>query len=88
MSYLDGLSDWNLKIETQALQLPMVLGTKFSVEGVEYQIIKREEYYDEELSIYSWRYQIKKLPDTKGGRWVTTNYRIRKSLHEKKGKIL
>ena len=88
MSYLDKLTPGNYKLETQALGLPYVLGTRFSVEDIQYQIVKREEYYDTELEFYSWRYEIKKLPDTTGKRWVSSNYRIKKSIHEKKGKML
>lgn len=88
MSYLDKLTEATQRLEMQALALPYALGTRFTVEDVEYQILTREEFWNETLNIYTWQYQIKKLPDVTGKRWKTTNYRIKKSIHEKKGKIL
>jgi len=88
MSYIDKLTPGEQRIELQGLELAYYIGMEFQVEGVVYKITDRKAYYFKEFNLFSYKYQIKKLPDTTGKRWNTTNYRIKKNLYEGKAKLL
>ncbi len=88
MSYIDKLTPGEQRVELQGLELAYYIGMEFQVEGVVYQITDRKEYYLEEFNLYSYKYQIKKLPDTTGKRWNTTTYRIKKNIYQGKAKLL